>query len=340
MALYLVLLVFLIQAEAKKPGTSITSFLDALWFSIVTLTGVGYGDKAPVSLAGRALSLVFIVGSLGVLGYLVGRVSAFIHRIREDRMLGYGGTTFEQHIVIVGCNRFAKAVLDQICGTHIRIALITDQKSDVELIRESYDNKDLYLLYADFSNFQMLHKANINRASVLFINFGTDSDKLVYLINCRKHFKSSLKYAIVPENTSLYDTFTKAGASYILAANRISARVISSYIFEPDVAEFSEDLLSTSRCSEEFDIKEFLIVEANPYHGKYYNDVFYLMKQEYDSILIGLARQEKGEYQLFQNPKNPKLRLESGDYLILITNNVEGEKIRHAFAVNEGRVNV
>ena len=72
LAAYLILLALLLAAEAPAADSSIRSFGDAVWFSLVTMTTVGYGDLAPVTAAGRVLGLVFAICSLGVLTAVIG----------------------------------------------------------------------------------------------------------------------------------------------------------------------------------------------------------------------------------------------------------------------------
>jgi len=51
--------------ESGNQEGQFTSFLDALWFSIVTITTVGYGDMSPASLLGRISSIgIMFVGNI------------------------------------------------------------------------------------------------------------------------------------------------------------------------------------------------------------------------------------------------------------------------------------
>ena len=71
-AAYLVLLLALVAAEAGAPDSSIHSLWDAVWFSLITMTTVGYGDLSPVTAAGRVLGLIFALCSVGILTALIG----------------------------------------------------------------------------------------------------------------------------------------------------------------------------------------------------------------------------------------------------------------------------
>ena len=68
---YLLLLILLVAAEAGAPGATIKGFWDAVWFSLITMTTVGYGDLAPVTAAGRFLGLIFALCSIGILTALI-----------------------------------------------------------------------------------------------------------------------------------------------------------------------------------------------------------------------------------------------------------------------------
>ena len=71
-AAYLLLLCALTACEQAYPDSGIKTMADALWYSLVTLTTVGYGDLTPLSPAGRAIGIVFMALSVGILAALIG----------------------------------------------------------------------------------------------------------------------------------------------------------------------------------------------------------------------------------------------------------------------------
>jgi voltage-gated potassium channel len=58
--------------EEDAPGANITTASDALWYTIVTISTVGYGDYYPVTNPGRIAGVVIIVVGVGIFGTFTG----------------------------------------------------------------------------------------------------------------------------------------------------------------------------------------------------------------------------------------------------------------------------
>ena len=83
-AIGLVLLIATIVTSVEQGRDSpIESFADALWWSIATVTTVGYGDIVPVTAAGRALAYVLMIAGIGLFATLTANLAAMLAR-RED----------------------------------------------------------------------------------------------------------------------------------------------------------------------------------------------------------------------------------------------------------------
>jgi voltage-gated potassium channel Kch len=82
LAAYLVLLFALVEIEKRSPNATIHNFGEAFWYSIVTLTTIGYGDFYPVTAAGRMIATIFVILGIGLLGFFVGFMVDFISHIK------------------------------------------------------------------------------------------------------------------------------------------------------------------------------------------------------------------------------------------------------------------
>ena len=82
---YLCLLLALVAVESAASGATIRNFWDALWYSVITLTTVGYGDLSPVTPMGRVLGILLALGSIGVLSALAAARQRLVHLRRRER---------------------------------------------------------------------------------------------------------------------------------------------------------------------------------------------------------------------------------------------------------------
>ena len=62
----------ILYVEKDAPGANITTASDALWYTIVTISTVGYGDQYPVTNIGRFLGAGIIVVGVGIFGTFTG----------------------------------------------------------------------------------------------------------------------------------------------------------------------------------------------------------------------------------------------------------------------------
>ncbi|MFT4976449.1 MAG: voltage-gated potassium channel [Myxococcota bacterium] len=69
----------------EPSGSGHEHFSDALWWSIVTVSTVGYGDITPQTGAGRAVASVLIIFGVGVVGYIAGFMGSLLDAEEHER---------------------------------------------------------------------------------------------------------------------------------------------------------------------------------------------------------------------------------------------------------------
>jgi voltage-gated potassium channel len=70
--------------EEKAKGSNIHSYPDALWWAIVTVTTVGYGDRFPVSAGGRSVAVILMLVGIGLIGVLTATVASVFIKEHTD----------------------------------------------------------------------------------------------------------------------------------------------------------------------------------------------------------------------------------------------------------------
>ncbi|MCS7023066.1 MAG: potassium channel family protein [Gemmataceae bacterium] len=79
--------ILIYEFEHPAQPEVIAHFTDAAWYVIVTITTVGYGDKVPITPAGRVTAAILMLGGLGLFGTFVSLIgSAFVEELRLRKL--------------------------------------------------------------------------------------------------------------------------------------------------------------------------------------------------------------------------------------------------------------
>ncbi len=316
--------------ESQSPDANIKTYTDALWYSIVTLTTVGYGDYYPVTPVGKALGLLIILGSLGLLSYLLGELTKKVNTYMENKKMGFYGTKFTDHYIVIGWNNFANQVADQIYPLGNKIAFITDSTEDLQHIKNLYTKENAFAMFMDFENTEAFDKVNVSKSKAVFINSLNDSQTLILSLKLLEKYPdvNIIANCVSP---GLKGTLESIGVKHVISHSEVVSKMVASYMFEPHVAKYTDDLLATSIHSNDQDIVQFKVTASNPYQNKLYFESFVDMKKNYNAILIGLVI--NGE--VIKDPTDNQL-IQENDYLIIITKGEDKKKLENAFGIQEG----
>jgi voltage-gated potassium channel len=67
-----------LDAERGRPGSTIETYSEALWWAIATITTVGYGDFYPTTIEGRTVAVALMIGGIGLIGFVTGSLATWI----------------------------------------------------------------------------------------------------------------------------------------------------------------------------------------------------------------------------------------------------------------------
>ena len=75
----------ILETERFQPDSKITTFGDAVWWSITTVTTVGYGDLSPVTGTGRMIAVALMIGGISLVGVVTATLASWIiQRVAEE----------------------------------------------------------------------------------------------------------------------------------------------------------------------------------------------------------------------------------------------------------------
>lgn len=124
-------------------------YSDAIWWSVVTLTTVGYGDKYPITEAGRITAIITLVFGLGIFGTFLSLIgSAFINTMQEKLNLRVWDKTQEKLREVCRANNepedeeLMQSMLDEAVRTHFDNLTVTTWEKTYEALRQLCISRD------------------------------------------------------------------------------------------------------------------------------------------------------------------------------------------------------
>ncbi|MBW1915546.1 MAG: NAD-binding protein [Deltaproteobacteria bacterium] len=147
---------------------------DAIYWAVVTITTVGYGDIVPASKISKLIALMIIVSGPVVLSLLTASIaSIFVERkIKEGK--GLETIKDKGQIIICGWNENGERVIDGILqqakGAPPKIVLINElSRDEVQSIQYKYEDQGIRFVRGNYIKEDVLARANLIQASAVII---------------------------------------------------------------------------------------------------------------------------------------------------------------------------
>ena len=313
--LLLVIILLIISSSLAlayfEPKLSVTN---AFWWSIVTLTTVGYGDITPTTVGGRIIGIIIMFFGIGILGMFTATIaSIFVEKkLKENR--GMKSYHFENHTILCEWNHRTKDILAELRMdnrmANAPIILIAD------IPEKPVDDDNLYFIQGEVTE-ETLKRANLAKAKTVLI-LGDDRldanarDAQVVLATLTVESLNPAAYTIVElVDESNVRHCRRAHADEIIVGSEFSTRLISRAALDHGLSIVLSELLS-SRVGNDI----FKVPVPIPLGGKRFIEVFTAMKQQYNSIVLAVQRGSAGA--VVSNP-GVDFRVEKGDHLIVIS---------------------
>ena len=160
---------YLIELQSNP---ALKSFGQAVWWVLVSITTVGYGDIVPVTSAGKFLGIILIFTGVALVSMFTATVSSIFvaQKLKEERGLKQISQT--NHIILCGWNHSAEQILNVIFKRHDPplIVLINQLPDDqVQNIIFKFKGQPLQFVRGDFAQEEILNRANLRKASAVII---------------------------------------------------------------------------------------------------------------------------------------------------------------------------
>ncbi len=327
-AVYL-LAAILFQYFQGPPGGIRTS----LYWAIVTLSTVGYGDFSPTTPAARTMTTVLLFGQIFLGGYLTSVIASAVIDASQKEALGTLGTDLKRHIVVLGYSAVGRAAVRELLEQEQRVAVVTQSAEEVANVRSLGPRTMLYVTYGDAADLDILRRANVPEANAVIVCTADDASNMIAALNVRS-IAPQVRIVVSVARPELRETLRSAGVTYVASPSDMGGRICASAAFEPDVAAALEDV---SAADIQSDMQEYVVSARTPITDQTFEEAERMVREASDALLIGYAR--PGPNDVFQTMLNPSRtdRLAPG-YAIIVFGRIENlKRFRKWYGRDQGR---
>ncbi len=300
------IILFIVENE-KNP--QIKTIMDAVWWSIVTFTTVGYGDIIPKTTIGRIVASFLMIMGISGIALLTGIVSsAFTDRIIKmklslEEIMEKKIQKLTNHFIICGYGRVGKVVAKEMERFKKPFVVIEENP---EVAQEAM-NEGYLTITGSATDEEILKKAKIKEAQGIALVMDSDADNLYALITAKDENKDILAVARANSEESVRK-FIRLGAKTI-SPYQSSGYDISRMLISPRTAEFVSIVMQSDQTIE---IGEFYISKGSKYANKKIKDTD--IRSKYNIIIIAIITKDK---KTIFNPKADDI-IEEGSTLICV----------------------
>jgi voltage-gated potassium channel len=286
-----------------------TSFSDIIYFTMVTVTTVGYGDIVPVSTRARLIDAL-VVTPVRIFIWIIFLGTAYqlaYRQFTEGFRMAKLQRDLNQHVVICGFGHTGYSTVKELLakGMHPDHILVIDPGE--ERVRMAGE-LGVVALRGDATQEELLkYGAFLNEAKAVIIAAGRDDTNALILLTVR-HLNSRCRVIVSAKEEENVKLFRQGGAQTIISPATYGGYMLAAAVDQQYLAEYLEDFLTAGG---KVNIEERLVEKEDI--GKTASDL-------QPDVLLRVYRQgtvlSPWEFQ-------QKHRLEQGDVLLLFKPVVE-----------------
>jgi len=274
---------------------------DAIYWAIVTLSTVGYGDIVPSSKAGKIFALMIIMSGPALLSLITASIaSIFVERkIKEGK--GLETIKDKDHVIICGWNENGEKVIDGILlhskGSQSKIVLINELDRDaVQSVQYKHKEHGLRFVRGNFVKEDVLARANITRARAAIVladvsgghSIEKADERTIFATMAIKSMASRVRTCAELIHADNREHLIRTRVDEIIVRGESAGSLLATSAISPGVADSIKLLINNQD-----ENKMWRIPVPSKYAEKSFGELAAYLRDKSGALLLAVVREEE-----------------------------------------------
>ena len=296
--------------EGTGANPNLHSFYDAIYWAVVTITTVGFGDISPVTPEGRFVTIFLIIGGVTSISFMTSIITTAMSEkleLMKSNRTFYEVSKLKSFIVVCGYGKMGKVLASELKLAQEVVVVI--DPSEGEILQAQHDG--YIAICADASDIDLLKELRIvNRVKYIVALTNDDATNLSIILSVKTIDKDIVVFSRAVEKNAR-NKLLLAGAKEVVFPYESAAVAAYEYLGQPVAFSAIDEILHEYI---EPLIDEIEISEQMPVLGKTLREIGI---KNYRLKLLGIVRQKENN-KFYFHPRKESFIVYAEDILIVI----------------------
>ena len=224
--------------EPVLPSGQKNSFFLSLYWTIETITTVGYGDIYPSNTMARFVFFFVILFGISSYALIATEVSAWVIDKKFMEFRGLHRMTMDEHIIIVGYNDSTNELIKQL-RSHNAEYVVIDDSTDASVLRSN----GIVAISGNPLSSDTLKRAGIEKANILVIS--DQADELAIMVTLKsRELNPSVKVIASCSRFEDFDIMRDAKIDSVIPLSKMHGGMLANAVLDSGGASFLMDLVT------------------------------------------------------------------------------------------------